>query len=202
MAGEELMARIISGSARGRRLTAPKGDATRPTTDRVKEALFSSLVTWFGTADEDPADQFAGVAVLDLYAGSGGLGLEAASRGAAKVLCVDNRTSALVRSNAEAAGLRVEVGSGSVEGTLKTSPGRFDLVLVDPPYDVPTAKVDKLLAALVETDSLLPDALVVVERSSRTGSPSWPEPFGDVWEREYGETTLHFGALREEQDQT
>ncbi|GAB3822514.1 16S rRNA (guanine(966)-N(2))-methyltransferase RsmD [Tessaracoccus terricola] len=194
------MSRIISGRARGKRLASPKGDATRPTTDRVKEALFSSLATWFGTVDADSSQQLEGVAVLDLYSGGGGLGLEAASRGAARVVCVDNRTGPLIRENAATAGLRVEVNSGSVDAALKSSPGRFDLVFIDPPYDVPTATVERILGSLVAGDALLPQALVVVERSKRSGDPSWPEPFGDVWERGYGETTLHFGALREEQE--
>ena len=194
------MARIISGRAKGRRLATPKGDNTRPTTDRVKEALFSSLATWFGTVDSDSAEQLLDVTVLDLFAGSGGLGLEAASRGAARVVCVDNRTAGLIRENAAAAGLRVEVNSGTVESALKSSPGRFDLVFIDPPYDVPAATVDRILASLVSGGALVEQALVVVERSSRTGAPSWPEAFGDLWERRYGETTLHFGALREEQE--
>lgn len=194
------MSRIISGRARGRRLATPKGDATRPTTDRVKEALFSSLATWFGTVEADSTEQLLDVAVLDLFSGSGGLGLEAASRGASRVVCVDNRTAALIRENAAAAGLRVEVNSGSVDAALRSAPGQFDLVLVDPPYDVPGASVDRILDLLVSGGALLDRALVVVERSSRTDAPSWPENFGDVWERRYGETTLHFGALRDEQD--
>ena len=192
------MSRIISGRARGKRLASPKGDATRPTTDRVKEALFSSLATWFGTVDADSSQQLEGVAVLDLFSGGGGLGLESASRGAARVVCVDNRTGALIKENAATAGLRVEVNSGSVDAAVKSSPGHFDLVFIDPPYDVPTTTVEGILGSLVAGGALLPQALVVVERSKRSEAPSWPEPFGDVWERGYGETTLHFGALREE----
>lgn len=194
------MSRIISGRAKGMRIATPKGDTTRPTTDRVKEALFSSLATWFGTVDAASDEQLADVSVLDLFAGSGGLGLEAASRGAQRVVCVDNHTAPLIRENIATTGLRVEVSGGSVDAALKGAPGRFDLVFIDPPYDLPTATVERILAALVDGDALEPQALVVVERSKRSGSPVWPEPFGDTWERGYGETTLHFGALREEQE--
>lgn len=195
------MSRIIAGRAKGMRLATPKGDRTRPTTDRVKEALFSSLAAWFGTVDEDPGRQLADMAVMDLYAGGGGIGLEAASRGAARVLCVDNRTGALIKENAARSGLRVEVNSGSVDAALKSLTGQFDLVFVDPPYDQGTDAVDRLLAALVAADALLPQALVVVERSKRSTAPSWPAEFADTWDRGYGETTLHFGALRAEEEQ-
>lgn len=82
------MSRIIAGSAKGRRIDTPKGSRTRPTTDRTREALFSALASWFDTADEAPERQLDGVAVLDLYAGSGAVGLEAASRGAHPVVLV------------------------------------------------------------------------------------------------------------------
>lgn len=194
------MSRIISGRAKGMRLATPKGDTTRPTTDRVKEAVFSSLATWFGTVDADSSEQLADVAVLDLFAGSGGLGLEAASRGAGRVVCVDNRTAGIIRNNIATTGLPVEVNSGSVDAALKSGPGQFDLVFIDPPYDLPTSTVERVLSGLVADGALLPQALVVVERSKRSEPPTWPEPFGDRWERGYGETTLHFGALREEQE--
>lgn len=194
------MSRIIAGSAKGMRLSSPKGDTTRPTTDRVKEALFSSLATWFNAVDADPAAQLDGVAVLDLYAGGGGLGLEAASRGAAPVVCVDHRTAAVIRENGARAGLRVDVRASKVEPALGTLTGPVDLVLADPPYDVPPATVDRLLEVLLERQLLLPQALVVVERPRRAGAPTWPSAFTDTWDRGYGETTLHFGALPAEED--
>ena len=194
------MSRIIAGRAKGMRLASPKGDSTRPTTDRVKEALFSSLATWFGTVDSDPARQLADVAVLDLFSGSGGLGLEAASRGAARVVCVDNRTSAVIRDNAARTGLPVEVNGGSVDAALKSPPGRFDLVLLDPPYDLAGEAVDRILGRLLAAEVLLADALVVLERSSRSAPPVWPAQFTDVWDRRYGESTLHFGAFRDAEE--
>lgn len=194
------MGRIIAGSAKGMRIDAPKGDSTRPTTDRVKEALFSSLASWFDAVDQDPSDQLAGAAVLDLFAGSGGLGLEAASRGASPVVAVDSRTAALVRENARRTRLGVDARSGRAETVLSTLSTGFDLVFIDPPYDLPPERLDRLLAALVASAALRPRALVVVERSRRSGAPGWPETFEETWERRYGETTLHFGAMPHEED--
>lgn len=188
------MGRIIAGRAKGARFAAPRGDATRPTSDRVREALFSSLATWFGVADEAPGAQLAGVSVLDLFAGSGALGLEAASRGAARVVGVDQRTAALIRDNARRLRLAVEARPGRVERVLDEVDGAFDLVLLDPPYDLPAAHLDALLARLAGAGRLSDDALVVVERSRRTPSPTWPAGFARTWSRDYGETTLHFGA--------
>ncbi|MEZ5087133.1 MAG: 16S rRNA (guanine(966)-N(2))-methyltransferase RsmD [Tessaracoccus sp.] len=188
------MARIIAGSAKGRRIVAPKGDKTRPTTDRVREALFSALASWFDTTDADPADQLAGLAVLDLCAGSGAIALEAASRGARRVVAVehDRPTAAVIESNARDTRLRVEVRTGRAEQVVGAPGEAFDLVFLDPPYDADI--VDEVLAALVQHGRLAPRALVVVERSSRRRAPEWPAAFTDVWERGYGETVLYFGA--------
>ncbi len=193
------MGRIIAGRARGMRILAPKGDATRPTTDRVREALFSALVTWFDTADAAPEEQLAGVRVLDLFAGSGAVGLEAASRGAAMVLAVDNRTAGIIRDNAARTGLRVEVASARAEAVVTTEVGPFDLVFIDPPYDVGSEAVDRLLLLLDGHGRLAADSLVVVERSKRSAPPSWPDGFARTWRRDYGETTLHFGAFEGEE---
>ena len=105
------MSRIIAGSAKGRRIDTPKGSRTRPTTDRTREALFSALASWFGTADEAPERQLDGVAVLDLFAGSGAVGLEAASRGAGPVVLVesDGSTARLIAANARDLRLRADV---------------------------------------------------------------------------------------------
>ncbi|MGO1384367.1 MAG: 16S rRNA (guanine(966)-N(2))-methyltransferase RsmD [Arachnia sp.] len=189
------MSRIIAGHAKGRPLATPKGSSTRPTTDRVKEALFSALSAWFGSAAEAPEHQLAGVAVLDLFAGSGSLGLEAASRGAASVTCVDSHTASVIRDNVAKMALRtVTVTSRRVENVVAEAGPAFDLVLMDPPYEMSKPVVDELLSALVEGERLTLEALVVVERSSRTGAPDWPAEFTTTWDRRYGETTLHFGA--------
>lgn len=190
------MSRIIAGSAKGRRIDTPKGSRTRPTTDRTREALFSALASWFGTADEAPERQLDGVAVLDLFAGSGAVGLEAASRGAGPVVLVesDGSTARLIAANARDLRLRADVRAARAE-TVAANPGRrFDLVFLDPPYDVSTEAVEAILAELAER-ALAPRALVVVERSARDRAPAWPDALAETWSRDYGETTLYFGAL-------
>jgi len=180
--------RIIAGAAGGVRLDVP-ASGTRPTSDRVRESLFGSLEST-GALD--------GARVLDLYAGSGALGLEAASRGAATVDLVERaaRAAGIVRRNAE--GVRRSIGprapavrvhASAVRSFLRTATGPFDLVFLDPPYDLPDADLTADLAALAP--SLAPDALVVVERSSRSGAPDWDaaglEP---LRARAYGDTAL------------
>lgn len=180
------MTRIIGGTAGGRRLATPHGEGTRPTSDRVREALFSALESWFGT--------WEGVRVLDLYAGSGALGLEACSRGAAHALLVekDRRTAAVIAGNIRDLGLdRARVVTGAVRGTLAARPAQpYDLVLSDPPYPLEDGEVDADLRALVEHGWLVDDAMVVVERSRRSPEPRWPDGFWINRRRKYGETTL------------
>jgi 16S rRNA (guanine966-N2)-methyltransferase len=159
--------RIVAGAAKGRRLVAPTGDDVRPTADRVKEALFSSL-----------QPLLVGASVLDPFAGSGGLGLEALSRGAARVTFVERSNAALtaLRRNIEAVGLDgAVVVTGDTAALLRGEglPGApFDLVLLDPPYRLPKAQLASLLADLVA--HLAPGATVVVERPARDGVPPWP----------------------------
>lgn len=134
--------------------------------------------------------------MLDLYAGSGAVGLEAASRGAGPVVLVehDRPTAKLIQSNAAAAGLKADVRAGKAETVVAEAGQAFDLVFLDPPYGVSTEAVEALLGQLAE-GRLAPRGLVVVERSGRDRAPEWPEAFTDVWDRRYGETTLYFGAV-------
>lgn len=181
--------RIIGGVAGGRRIRTPSGEATRPTSDRVREALFSSFEAALGT--------LAGLRVLDLYAGSGAVGLEACSRGAAVATCVeqDRRTAALIRDNAHTLGLAgVEVVTGPVRRTIGASVrAPYDVVFSDPPYPLATEEVVDDLATLVDRGWLVPGALVVVERSSRGAALVWPEGLVADRERKYGETLLWYG---------
>ncbi|HMT33520.1 MAG TPA: 16S rRNA (guanine(966)-N(2))-methyltransferase RsmD [Dermatophilaceae bacterium] len=182
------MTRIVSGSAGGRRLRTPAGSDTRPTSDRVREALFSRL---------DHLDVLAGARVLDLYAGSGALALEAMSRGAARALLVesDRAAAAVARSNAQALGWSsvVEVRSESVEKALLGGTAYpVDLVFLDPPYDLAEDRLGDVLALLVAHGWLAADALVVVERSSRSPQPMWPVGLAEAGERRYGETKVWF----------
>ena len=201
------MSRIIAGSAGGRRLSTPAGDATRPTTDRVREAFFSSLGAWLGTAEQPADEQLAGVAFLDLFAGSGAVGLEAASRGADPVVCVesDARTCDVIRANATATGLAPRIVRDTAQRFLASGVGSgvtgFDVVWLDPPYGLADADIDALLVAVDAGGWLRPDALIVVERSARSRAPRFPAD-ADSWERRYGETVLHHaqvdGGAREE----
>ncbi len=183
------MTRIIGGSAGGRRLRTPSGDATRPTSDRVREALFSSIEAWAGSLQ--------GLRFLDLYAGSGAVGLEAWSRGAAAVTLVesDRRTADLVRSNARDLGADVHVVTATVAAFLgHPSAGdhhAYDLVFSDPPYPLDSGAVAADLAALVPW--LAADALVVVERSARSPEPVWPDGLERQRTKRYGETVLWYG---------
>ena len=181
------MTRIIAGTAKGRKLQTPPGDGTRPTSDRVREALFSALESQFGSLH--------GLRLLDLYAGSGAVALEAVSRGATGVVAVesDRRVASLVSQNARTLGLTVEVNANPVERVL-AAPARtpFDVVFLDPPYPLPAAEVDAVLGLLVEHDWLVPGAVVVVERSRRSVEPAWPDGLGSVRQKKYGETVLWY----------
>ena len=184
------MTRIISGLAGGRRIRTPPGSGTRPTSDRVREALFSRL---------EHLDVLHQARVLDLYAGSGALGLEAASRGATSVVLVESNWAAVavIRKNiAELALEGVSVRADTVERALVGGPPsgdeRCDLVLADPPYDVTEEALADVLILLVAHRWLSEDAFVVVERSARSPEPRWPQGLDGVGERRYGDTKMWF----------
>jgi len=177
------MTRIIAGAAGSTALRVPKS-GTRPTSDRVREALFSSLEAR-GLVDD--------AAVADLYAGTGALGLEAASRGAVEVVLVDRAAPAAeaCRANAKAVqrrvpGVRIDVAPQPALGYLRNTVRTFDLVFVDPPYDVAEQEIAEVLDALVPR--LTAGAVVVVERSKRSPEPTWPAGLDPFSKRSYGET--------------
>ncbi|MFV0319023.1 MAG: 16S rRNA (guanine(966)-N(2))-methyltransferase RsmD [Microbacterium sp.] len=185
------MTRIIAGIAGSLTLEVP-GAGTRPTSDRVRESLFAAL---------DAADLLRDAAVLDLYAGSGALGLEAASRGAASVHLVERAPAAarIARRNAtkvaKALGTTalgtdatLHVHATAVRAYLHGVPGPFDLVLVDPPYDLSEVELTAVLDALAP--ALSPDATVIVERASRSPRPELPAGLEHVRDRRYGDTTM------------
>ena len=184
------MTRIISGLAGGRRISTPPGSRTRPTSDRVREALFSRL---------EHLDVVHQAKVLDLYAGSGALGLEAASRGATSVVLVESEWAAVavVRKNITELGLAgVSVRAETVERVLVAGPAsddaRCDLVLADPPYDVTEEALGGVLELLVTHEWLSEDAFVVIERSARSPEPRWPQGLDGAGERRYGDTKMWF----------
>lgn len=188
------MTRIIAGTAGGRRLLVPPR-GTRPTSDRVREALFSAL-------EHDPG--LDGVAVLDLCAGSGALGLEALSRGAAHALFVesDRRAAEVLRRNVGEVGLPgALVRAATAASVLGGAAARaYDVVLVDPPYDVPDAEVAGWLGAAAEHGWFAEDATVVVERRARRAGDGfpWPSPLRTVRDRRYGDTVVHLAVIDRE----
>lgn len=183
------MSRIIAGAAGGTRLYSVPGDGTRPTTDRVKEALFSKLESYNIIHD---------ARVLDLFAGAGALGIESASRGAHVVHLVEMnaRAAAVCRQNADLTNktldkTAVKVHHAKVESFLQhESAGRWDLVFIDPPYDLAQRKLAAVLELLVP--HLAEESVVVVERSSRTAEPEWPDGLEWFSSKKYGETQLWF----------
>ncbi|MFC4335659.1 16S rRNA (guanine(966)-N(2))-methyltransferase RsmD [Salininema proteolyticum] len=183
------MTRIIAGTAKGRRLRTPAGDRTRPTSDRVREALFSALA---------PGGDLEDLRVLDLYAGSGAVGLEALSRGAARAVFVESHapTAKLIRQNADDLGFgdRVQVERASATTFAAAAAGeKFDIVFADPPYDVPDETVAALLADLAANGWLALDADLVVERGGKHSTVEWPEGVSPRRHRKYGSTTLWYG---------
>ncbi|KIF76961.1 methyltransferase [Streptomyces sp. 150FB] len=186
------MTRVIAGVARGRRLAVPPGDGTRPTSDRAREGLFSSWQSILGTLD--------GVRIADLYAGTGAVGLEALSRGAAHALLVeaDARAARTVRDNVRTLGLAgAEVRTGKAE-QIVTGPAPavpYDLVFLDPPYGVTDEDLREILLTLRTQGWLTGHAVVTVERSTRGGEFGWPEGFEPLRSRRYGEGTLWYGHI-------
>ena len=182
------MTRVIAGAARGRRLQVPPGDGTRPTSDRAREALFGTLESLLGA--------WAGRRVLDLYAGSGAVGLEALSRGAAHALLVeaDARAARTLAANVDTLGLAgAEVRRGRVERVAAHGlPGpAYDVVFADPPYDLTDDELRTVLADL--RPAVADAAVVVVERATRGGAWTWPAGYEEVRSRRYGEATLWYG---------
>ena len=188
------MTRIIGGDAGGRRIRTPGGDRTRPTSDRVREALFSAVDSAVGS--------LGGLRFLDLYAGSGAVGLEARSRGAGVVTLVeqDRRTAAVIRDNIRTLGFRdVEVVVAEALRAVGQPPrAPYDVVFLDPPYAVPAEDVVAVLGRLRDHDWLGRGALVVVERSSRGTELTWPEGLTALRQRRYGETVLWYGRAHTE----
>lgn len=187
------MTRVVAGAARGRRLAVPDGRVTRPTADRAREALFSTLESMLGS--------LAGRRVADLYAGSGAVGLEALSRGAAHALLVesDARVLRTLRANVEAVGLPgATVVGAKVERVVAEGPAggggvAYDVVFLDPPYDLTADRLRDVVAGLVLHGWLAPGGVVVVERASRDTPWHWPGGVSEERSRRYGEATLWYG---------
>lgn len=185
------MPRIIAGTLKGRHLPGPRGSGTRPTSDKVREAIFSRLDGW---------GAIEGASVLDLYAGTGALALEAISRGAerAELLDISSGIVAQLRRAVRELGLGpcVAVGRGSARARARqlgeAGAGEITLLFLDPPYDVPTDELELLLTVI--RPALADDAVVVIERSTRTRSVTWPHGYLDDGTKHYGETVIQYGG--------
>ena len=191
--------RIIAGLAKGRGITAV-ADSTRPTSDRAREALFSSLASEFG--------DFNGLSVLDLYAGTGAIGLEALSRGASTVHCVESNEKASQAILANYEGIKSSQFPGNfhlysmgvnrfLEGV---APLKYHLIYLDQPYDFSDIDVIENLIAIETRKFLHQDGLIAVERNSRVRKISWPLGFEEVRQKNYGQTTIFYGAPTLEMD--
>lgn len=180
------MTRVIAGAAGGRRLVVPSGGATRPTADRAREGLFSTLTSLRGSLD--------GARFLDLYAGSGAVGIEAASRGASLVVLVERDPKAVraIRVNLAAVELAaLTIRAEPVSRVLAAAPAEpFDIVFADPPYD---DSINSALESLLEPGWLSGGAVVCVERASRDRPLTWPARFEAERSRRYGEAMLWYG---------
>lgn len=187
--------RIIAGEFRGHRITAPKGTSTRPTTDRVRESLFSTLVSLAGPRlGEGP--------VLDAFAGSGALGLEAISRGAARVTLVERDRKALQALRANIAALRVESRSRVVEGDVFSLAGRltggpFALILLDPPYTLDPGRIASWLTTIAVAGKVSDGALITWEHAAE-GDTTWPSGYTPIAKKRYGTTAIDFARYERE----
>lgn len=185
--------RIIAGEARGRKIEVPEA-GTRPTSDRAREGLFSSLQVRFG---------FEGARVLDLFAGSGALGLEAASRGAEEVVLVENNAGAanIIRANmAVVRHPRTQLAEMKASTYLAQAPRQyFDMALIDPPYELADESVREMLEALIP--ALVDGAAVVVERHVHSPETDWPAQFTPTTQklkkRVYGRARMDMAVYHE-----
>ncbi|WP_321531585.1 16S rRNA (guanine(966)-N(2))-methyltransferase RsmD [uncultured Desulfuromonas sp.] len=180
--------RIISGRARGKQLASVQGMEIRPTSDRVREALFSSLASRFGS--------FEGLEILDLFAGTGALGLEALSRGATRACFVDSGRQAqkLIQTNSVKCAMaqHCQLIALPVEHALGKIRGRFDLIFLDPPYR--KGLIDTTLSLLSQRDLLKPDGLICAEEDKTTEVPQILGRYQRIDLKSYGSTTLHLFA--------
>jgi 16S rRNA (guanine966-N2)-methyltransferase len=183
--------RIIAGVAKGRTLSSVSG-ATRPTSDRAREGLFSSLTSVFG--------DFLGLHVLDLFAGSGAVGLEALSRGATLVHGVEKESDAIktITTNSEIVAKAGPTGkfhlySMAVQRFVNDpAHDQYHLVYIDPPYDFPSSELEEILRLLAQGNFLKSDAFIAVERRAKGGTFIWPESCEPVRERNYGQATIYY----------
>lgn len=184
--------RIIAGVAKGRPISAV-ASATRPTSDRAREALFSTLASEFG--------EFDGLRVLDLYAGTGAIALEALSRGAALVHAVekDEAAAKAITANFESiksahfAGIFHLYSMGAHRFLGEKAQYQYHFIYIDPPYDLDDIDIIETLVQLRENNFLHPDAIIAIERNSRTKEISWPYGYEEIRVKNYGQARIFYG---------
>ncbi|MDR0990878.1 MAG: RsmD family RNA methyltransferase [Propionibacteriaceae bacterium] len=187
------MTRIVAGRWASRRLTTLAGSSTRPTSERVREAVFNHLAVRLGRGAVAPAEQLAGVSLIDLFAGSGAIGFEAASRGADPVAWVERQPAAarVIEQNKRQLGASGRLYRAEVGHFVRTAAAQpFTVVWLDPPYSLPTAEVDQLVTALRHHGWLAEAGLLVLERSRSAVRPDLSN-FTDTWSRDYGDTCVY-----------
>jgi 16S rRNA (guanine966-N2)-methyltransferase len=179
----------VAGAVGGRRLIAPRGRSTRPTSERAREGLFSALESLRGP--------LTGVRFLDLYAGTGAVGIEALSRGAAQATFVESDPTAVEVIRKNLAALDLAGGLVRLDRVERVASGApdvpYDVVFADPPYSEETGRVSANLVALATNGWLSDAAMVVVERATRDPAWTWPAPIEALRSRRYGEATLWYG---------
>ena len=186
------MSRIIAGSLAARRIATPPGDRTRPTTNQVREAVFALLAARLGPGQVEPAEQLAGLKFLDLFAGSGAVGFEAISRGA-EVTWVEKDEAATIKKNIAALEVSGRLMAMDVVRFLRRKPEGFDIIWMDPPYETPTALLDRIIGSLGSKGWVRQGGFVLVERSTHTSTVEFPRCFSTGRPRRYGDTIIHYG---------
>ena len=187
--------RIIAGSAKGKVLTSPPDSRTRPTSDRAREGLFSSLDSEFSS--------LVGLNFLDLYAGSGAVGVEAYSRGAALVHAVESEGDMgsiaisnfqLVKSTAGSYRVFHTKAERFLESEHAAEKGQYDIIFMDPPYELSNSVIEDLLQTIITRDLLQPRGIVAIERESKGAPFTWPHPLEAIKVRSYGQGSIYYGG--------
>ena len=186
--------RIIAGSSKGKTLHSPMDQRTRPTSDRAREGFFSTLESEFASIH--------GLSFLDLFCGTGAVGIEALSRGADRVIAIesDAQISAVAMSNftlVDGYEMRSKVFSMTVERFLDTSDPQaslpFDVIFIDPPYEFPNSEIESILERIHDRKLLKSHGIVAVERKTKSSPPRWPEPMEELKVRSYGQGSIFYG---------
>ena len=187
--------RIIAGSAKGKTLISPPDARTRPTSDRAREGLFSSLISEFSS--------LTGLSFLDLFAGSGAVGVEALSRGAKLVHAVESEgdmgnvaISNFQLVNSPAGSYRVfhTKAERFLESDHANEKSQYDIIFIDPPYELSNAAIEELLATILSRGLLRPHGIIAIERESKGAPFTWPTTLEEIKVRSYGQGSIYYGG--------